>query len=191
MKNCLLVNAFKDGWKTNGYLWHHPSSALLCCCQHTHKHTHTTQFCQDWLYPQCLLLFLSVSFVVFLQLPQPPLLHIFIYKHYSFRNCDCLFVVYLPSCLIIQGLRGVLFVLSQAFFFFYYSTLKFQHSSVYIYIYVCVIVWTTSQYWYLFKFNYIKLSCFHFETDITEKFGLGLKLVSHICFLISRKAYQN
>lgn len=32
---------------------------------------------------------------------------------------------------------------------------------------------------------------FCFETDITEKFGLGLKLVSHICFLTCRKVYQN
>lgn len=64
MKNCLLVNAFKDGWKTNGYLWHHPSSGLLWPPP-THTHTQSSPqtdcsvcfclfLCHLWCFHSCL-----------------------------------------------------------------------------------------------------------------------------------------
>ncbi len=88
---CSLMHSKMDGKQmaTSGIIPHQPSCGL---CQHTHTHT---QFSQTDCSVCCC--FFCASFVVFLQLPQPTLLHMFIYKYDSFRKhfiFDCLFIVF-------------------------------------------------------------------------------------------------
>ncbi len=123
---CSLMHSKMDGKQmaTSGIIPHQPSCGL---CQHTH-----TQFSQTDCSVCCW--FFCASFVVFLQLPQPTLLHMFIYKCYSFRKhfiFDFFVYCFLPSCLICLKTFLFFFILSRHVEPAYYCTLKIQYSRVF------------------------------------------------------------